>query len=181
MSLPLEERGQVILDYARRFDLRVLIETGSGDGCTAVQLAEHFERVFTIEISEDKYFGVWGALLGYPHVLPIHGDSEEVLPHLLSKLDAPAVFWLDAHYDGGTSGRGQADTPIQRELFTVFANRRARPNVILIDDARFFGTDPAYPVLEWIEHMVPSWVEGFGWPPYEVSVADDIIRIVPAA
>jgi hypothetical protein len=177
VTLPLEERGQIIREYARRHGLRLFIETGSGDGCTARQLANDFDRVFTIEISAYKYFGVWGALLPFPHVLPIHGDSSIVLPHLLNQLDEPATFWLDAHYDGGDGGRGVVDTPICDELFFIFAAKRSRPNVILIDDARFFGTDPAYPTVSWIEGAVGEWCKGFGWPQHSVEVADDIIRI----
>ena len=179
MTLPLNERAEVIRDYAERYDLRTLIETGSGDGITANNLAPHFERVFTVEISPHKYYGVWGALLHHRNVLPILGDSAEVLPHLLNHLNEPAVFWLDGHYDGGDSGRGREDTPVRSELFTIFANPRPRPNVILIDDARLFGTDPAYPDVEWVARRVDQWATNGGWPPYEVTVVDDIIRIVP--
>ena len=179
MTLPLPERAEVILGYARRYDLRLCVETGSGDGYTAEILAEHFDRVFTIEISDYKYYGVWGSLMRFPNVLPIHGDSTLVLPHLLNQLSDPAIFWLDAHYDGGDSGRGDMDTPICAELFTIFCNPRPRPNVILVDDARLFGTDPAYPTVDWIAARVDLWATNAGWPPYEVTVADDIIRIVP--
>lgn len=179
MSLPLPERAQVILDYARRYDLRLFIETGSGDGYTTDIVAPHFDRVFTIEVSPSKYYGVWGALLHHANVLPILGDSADVLPHLVGHLSEPAVYWLDGHYDGGDGGRGKEDTPVRSELFTIFASPRARPNVILVDDARLFGTDPAYPDMEWVARRVDQWATNAGWPPYEVTVADDIIRIVP--
>lgn len=179
MTLPLDERAEVIRDYAERFGLRTLIETGSGDGITARNLAPHFDRVFTIEVSLSKYYGVWGALVPYANVLPILGDSADVLPHLLNQIDVPAMFWLDGHYDGGDSGRGKEDTPVRTELYLIFAKPRPRPNVILIDDARLFGTDPAYPDVDWIVRRVAQWSRDGGWPPYEVTVADDIIRIVP--
>lgn len=175
MTLPLDERAAVIRDYAERFGLRVLVETGSGDGITAGNLAPHFDRVFTIEISPSKYYGVWGALVNHRNVLPILGDSADVLPHLLNKIDDPAIFWLDGHYDGGDSGRGAVDTPICDELFTIFAHPRQRPNVVLIDDARLFGTDPAYPSVDWIKGRVHQW----GNDEYGVYVSEDIIRIVP--
>jgi hypothetical protein len=179
VTLPLEERAKVILDHAQRHDLRVLVETGSGDGITADALAPHFDRVFTIEVSAYKYYGVWGRLLHHANVLPILGDSADILPHLLNHMKEPAIYWLDGHYDGADSGRGREDTPIRTELAVIFAKPRPRPNVVLIDDARLFGTDPAYPDIGWITGRVDRWCCHGAWPPYEVSVADDIIRIVP--
>ena len=47
-------------------------------------------------------------------------------------------------------------------------------NVILIDDARNFGSDPAYPTLEELKSFIHSNGK------YSFVVKDDIIRITPS-
>ena len=49
-------------------------------------------------------------------------------------------------------------------------------HVIIIDDARCFGTDPAYPTISDLEKMVMSKREDV-----TLEVAGDSIRITPTA
>jgi hypothetical protein len=58
----------------------------------------------------------------------------------------PALFWLDGHYSGGVTARGESDTPIYAELVHVLGS--SHKNVIVIDDARCFGSGAKYPTIE---------------------------------
>lgn len=150
------------------------VETGTADHLTIQELAPWFERLYTIELDEGFYHQAWCAFMNTPRVTCLYGDSKVVLEHLVYRLKGPAVFWLDAHYCGGV--KGDEDTPIETELRHIYRYRQHERNLILIDDARLFGTDPAYPSVEWVEDFVdvqPGHIE------YEVRVQDDIIHIVP--
>ena len=91
----------------------------------------------------------------------------------MERLQQPALFWLDGHYSAGDTARGEKDTPLYEELEQIL---RAPDlgHVIVIDDARCFGSDPAYPTLPALTAYVRS-----RRPEVEIAVADDSIRITP--
>jgi len=69
----------------------------------------------------------------------ICGDSSEVLRDVLSELDEPACFWLDAHAGASKYARGDKDVPLLKEL-EVISNHHVKNHIIAIDDAHMFGT-----------------------------------------
>ena len=103
----------------------------------------------------------------------IHGDSGVELGKLLNRLDQPALFWLDGHYSAGVTAKGELDTPIFKELDHVFSTRH-RGDVVIIDDARFFGTDPAYPTIEELCEFIEARKPGA-----KIEIEYDSIRITP--
>ena len=68
----------------------------------------------------------------------ICGDSSEMLEGVLSELDEPACFWLDAHAGSSKYARGDCDVPLLKEL-AVIANHHIKNHIIAIDDAHMFG------------------------------------------
>ena len=89
--------------------------------------------------------------------------------------DPPAsrLHLLGHRYSAGDTARGEKDTPICDELAEIF---RAPDlgHVIVIDDARCFGSDPAYPTLPALREYVWSRRPHAG-----IVVEDDSIRITP--
>jgi len=83
------------------------------------------------------------------------------------------LFWLDGHYSGGDTARGDSDTPVNEELRAIF-QPGGPAHIVLIDDARCFGTHPAYPTVEHIKQLVQKLRPG-----WRVEVAGDSIRIFP--
>jgi hypothetical protein len=163
-------KRQLIRDWQRHTRLAWFVETGSGDGATINDVAGVFVHVVSIEIGVDNYMLCHRRFLRVPQVTLIHGDSNVVLPDILDVIQGPAIFWLDAHYCG--SHRGPVDTPVLDELVHIF--HREQPNVILIDDARKFGADPAYPTVQAIEALVHS----HGHDAYRCYVELDVIHLV---
>ena len=68
----------------------------------------------------------------------INGDSTEVLKQLLSTIDEPICFWLDAHAGAQKYARGTEDVPLLSEL-EVIKNHHIKNHIIAIDDAHLFG------------------------------------------
>jgi hypothetical protein len=163
----------VIRTYARRHGTRILVETGTflGDMVEAMKL--DFEHVYSIELSPQLFDKAKARFHDAPNVTLIQGDSGHAIKDVLSRLKEPALFWLDGHWSDGITARGDRDTPVREELDAILATG-ALPHVILIDDARLFGADPAYPTIEELRKQVSA-----RRPQLELAVDTDIIRIAP--
>lgn len=160
----------VLREYAARYRLRTFVETGTYYGDTTAALYPHVDRAITIEISPDLAAQARRRFIADDGVIVLEGDSGRLLPDVLAELETSALFWLDGHYSGGVTGRGDEDTPIRTELAAVIAHT-VRDHVILIDDARLFdGGD--YPTLD----EIATLAEAAG---YQYRVSDDIIRLTP--
>jgi hypothetical protein len=97
-----------------------------------------------------------------PNVEIIKDVSEAALPTILERISGNLCLWLDGHYSAGGTYKGMADTPIKQELEAVRLNlgRFAKVHV-LVDDVRLFGTDPAYPTLDYLVDWCRA--NGFSW------------------
>lgn len=153
-------KQHVLLRLAKSYSLQLFVETGTSFGDMVRAMIPHFDEIWTIELGDHLYAEAREKFRDATNVHLIHGDSAQELGRLIPQLDAPALFWLDAHYSGGplrgaTSARGEKDTPILEELDQLL--RAAEPrHVVVIDDARLFGTDTAYPTLDDIAAFVKS-------------------------
>jgi hypothetical protein len=120
------------------------VETGSclGDGIQSA-LDAGFKHIYSIELSEKFYdccFNRFVLNSGLERwVELVLGDSGEVLPEVLNKINGSATFWLDGHYSGGSTAKGKSNTPLIKELDHIAAHH-INNHTILIDDVRYFGT-----------------------------------------
>ncbi len=166
-------KEQTLTTYARRFGLRILVETGTYYGDMVAAMIDHFDHIYSIELSEELYRQAMKRFAGHGQVHLLCGNSGRELRGIVEKLDRPALFWLDAHYSGGVTARGPEDSPIYDELSQILGTAEAN-HVIVIDDARLFGTDPHYPSMQQLTDFVRSRK-----PDADVAVLDDSIRITP--
>lgn len=133
-------------DLSRAFGLRVAIETGTYQAQSALELQDIFERVYTIELSEELYRLAVETHGHHENVQFLQGSSPEVLATVLGQTDEPALFWLDAHW-GGSEGAGEnQQCPVLAEVRVIDGWQHAASSCILIDDARWFLTRP-HPLL----------------------------------
>jgi hypothetical protein len=144
------------------------IETGSAQGETADAMARVLGiEVVTIELDYANYLATVERSLGNCDILPLYGDSAEILPMILASpmVIGPVLFWLDAHED--VEGPG-GSTPIEAELGAIAAS--PYEHVVLVDDARLFEEKESWPGMQW---MV-NFAKDNGW---QIDVVDDIIRL----
>jgi len=163
-------KQRLLKNYAEKFGLKVLVETGTYMGETVSALEGDFAEIYSIELDDRLYERAKRKFRNHRNVHVVHGDSAIELPLLISGIDQPCLFWLDAH-KCGTSARAAQDTPIEKELQCLI-RRTYLNDVILIDDAANFNGRHDYPTIDDISKTVLE--SGKGWT---VEVKHDIIRI----
>lgn len=166
-------KQRVLQEYASRYGLRILVETGTYYGDMIEALRPAFDRIYSIELSAKLYQQARKRFHGVGHVELINGDSGHELEGVLRKVTQPVLFWLDGHYSAGVTARGVKDTPIFEELHLILESKEKK-HVIIIDDARCFGKDPAYPTIEDLIRFIRIKKSDV-----DVAVQDDMIRITP--
>jgi hypothetical protein len=165
----------IIKSYLRRFRLSHFIETGTYLGDTLAEVARNKSVTCTsIELSDELYKAAVQRFRDYRNVGLRHGDSGQVLPECVQGMKSPALFWLDGHYSGGNTARGEGDTPVSAELESIL-DSPIKTHVILIDDARCFNGTNSYPHLHVLLQVVQQNVN------YDIEVSADIIRLTPKA
>lgn len=148
-----DEKREYIASWASRAGMRTFVETGTHIGKTAQYMSSRLDRCHTIELSESLYEAARHSLADRQNVSLYRGDSADVLPTILAKIDGPALFWLDAHYSSGATAGGKDYTPIETELRTIFAHG-VKDHVVLIDDARDFIGMNGYPTIKRLKTLV---------------------------
>jgi hypothetical protein len=162
-----------ILELSQRFNLSILVETGTYYGEMVEAMKSHFDSIYSIELSQELFNICQKKFITDSNVNLSCGDSGIELKNILKNLSSPALFWLDAHYSHGETARGDKDSPIMEELEHILTSP-IQGHVIMIDDARDFINDPNYPKVEVLESFVTSRC-----PERQFYLQDDAILILP--
>jgi hypothetical protein len=117
----------------------VFIDTGTYMGDTLYNMLHDFNKLYSIELSE-KYFSQAVKRFDDNKVTIIHGDSTIILKTLLNEVNASIFFWLDGHWSGGDTAKGDVDCPLLEEI-TIINDICKSKCIIAIDDVRLFGTN----------------------------------------
>jgi hypothetical protein len=118
----------------------IFVETGSLHGQTILGVEKYFEELHTIEIKEQFYNNLVKQYKG--NKIRFHlGDSSIVLNKVIKTLNNNAIFFLDGHYSGGDTGKGDIEVPLYEEVQSI-VNEFKHKCIIIIDDYRLFGIGP---------------------------------------
>ncbi len=173
--LPNLLKHPILVRYARLHGLKALVETGTFLGDTPWALRNRFAEIHTIELSPTLCGLARERFKRFPHIHVHEGESTIVLPQLFKELRRPSLFWLDGHFSGGITAQGESTTPICDEV-QIIAERCPVRFVMLIDDARSFGSEDGYPSLAEFKERVRTLL-----PEAIFLVENDLIAIVPTA
>jgi hypothetical protein len=166
-------KQKLLQKYAKEFNLKILVETGTYYGDMVEAQRNNFEKIYSIELSPILFSYVAERFKSKANIELIQGDSGIEIEKIMKRIRQPALFWLDGHYSAGKTAKGEKDTPILEELECIL-NSDDLGHVIIIDDARLFGSDPAYPSLKSLEKLVYSKRSDV-----EISISYDSVRIIP--
>jgi len=161
-----------IREVSRRYQCRILIETGTCLGEMILATIGDFEQIHSIELSPLLAARAQDRLTRHRHVTIHQGDSGELLPKVLDVVEERALIWLDAHYSGHITAKAELDSPISREL-TAIAKHLG--HCVLIDDAHMFVGSGGYPTIEETRELALHC-----FPTYTFSMVHDIIELLPA-
>lgn len=149
-------------------DKKIFIETGTHMGDMVEKMKNSFDKIFSIEIEPTLAEKACQRFAGQDHIKIICGDSGQKLGEIIEDINVPCLFWLDGHYSGGLTGKGELETPIIKELLTIF-HHPVKNHTILIDDARLFTGQNDYPTIDRLTEFVNQESQ------YKVSISRDII------
>ena len=161
-----------VRNIGKEYNCNILVETGTYLGEMIEFQSPNFKKIYSIEISDFYYNYSKNRLKRYSNIHIEKGDSGKVLDKLVNKINENdrVLYWLDGHYSGGNTGKGESESPIIKELEIVFATKRK--DVILIDDAREFTGKNGYPTLDYVKELSESNNRLF-------KCYNDIIRLIP--
>jgi len=164
-------KQSTIEEFQKKYGYNVLIETGTFLGDMVEAQRNNFKRIFSIELQYDLAEKARERFKEMRHVKILQGDSGGLLKTILTEVKEPAIFWLDAHYSGGLTAKGDKECPIYEEIDAIFATKEN--HVLLIDDARYFNGKGDYPTIDQLTKYIRDRD-----PRYKVAVENDIIRYV---
>jgi hypothetical protein len=164
-------KQKILEEYKKKYDIQILIETGTFRGDMIYAHLKTFKKIYSIEL--DKY--LWKEAVKrfkkQEHVKIIQGDSGKILKDLIKEIKERSIFWLDGHYSGGITAKGDTESPILEELNTILSSKK--DHIILIDDAREFTGKRGYPTIEALKKIIFKEKPGS-----QIKIQDDVIRIV---
>jgi len=160
--------------FAHKYNLNILVETGTYHGDMVNFMKNYFQKVYSIELDDILFSKAQKRFSSDDNIEIIHGDSSIELAKLIPSLNQPTLFWLDGHYSGSGTARGKKDTPVFEELTHIFNAANIDKSVIIIDDARCFGTDPNYPTIKELVLFIKENKSNV-----IIDIDGDSIRIVP--
>jgi hypothetical protein len=157
-------KQHTLAEFAERFNLNVMVETGTNLGNMINAQKQRFREIHSIELDTWLAARAKRKFAAYPGIHLYQGDSGKILPTIIPNISEPVLFWLDAHW-------GDIDAPIKQEMECIYRHP-VRNHVILIDDARYFdGHGDYFSIDELREHAAREY------PGSVLEVKDDIIRI----
>jgi hypothetical protein len=131
-------KAEIILE-CKTPELRIFVETGTREGDMIDAVGASFTKIYSIELDKELYTTACARFDGRKDIKLIQGDSGVKIQDVLSELNEPALFWLDAHGDSvPVSGPNAA--PIKKELEAIF-DHPIKKHMILIDDVRHFDSE----------------------------------------
>lgn len=169
MPPPYEVKRAMLKTEALRIGATNFVETGTYMGDTVWALRKDFIRLFSIEVQPQLAAIAAVRFRHMPKAKIVCGDSASELSSIVQQIDGPCLFWLDGHYSAGITGRGRHDCPIFEELDAIHSGMKF-PYSVLIDDARCFGTDKAYPSIGEINDITLQRT-----PEFNLAVRNDVI------
>jgi len=146
-------KQMIIKEYSHGRNCPVFFETGTYKGDMVYSVRKNFEKIYSIELSEQLYKQAKRRFRHDKHITILHGDSGRILPEVLKEIDQPCLFWLDGHYSAGDTSQAGKKSPVEDEIAAILSHA-IHSHVVLIDDAREFVGQGGYPEINELIRIV---------------------------
>jgi hypothetical protein len=144
----------------------VWIETGTYRGTSTKFLAQNNKFIHTIEAEKGFYSQTKIKLLneGIQNISFNLGTSENLLEEIIQTINNEILcIWLDAHFSGAGTYKGEQDTPIINELEVIekYISKFKRISILIDDIREFDNSNSEYPnkeyLIEWSNKNSFMW------------------------
>ncbi len=163
-------KQRAVREYAQRYELRTLIETGTYYGEMVAAVRSDFDCVYSIEFDPELARRAARRFASDRRVHILEGDSQRVLPELLKSISKPALFWLDAGY-WGWADLARDPERLSAEMEAALSHP-IRGHVVLMDDARMLDGRNGAPTYDELRARIAA-----RFPDRRVELRHDIICI----
>jgi hypothetical protein len=163
-------KQRAVREYADRYGLRVLVETGTYYGEMVAAMRQRFDAIYSFEYDHALAARATQKFARWNHIHILEGDSQQKVPEILSTLNQPALFWLDAGYYGWAGLQGDKQR-LTVELDSILQHK-VQDHIILMDDARGLSGQNGAPTVDQVKQHIES-----AFPGRRVEVKHDIMRI----
>ena len=156
--LPMPDYGKqkAGIEYLKKYQNMIFVETGTYKGKMTYAVQPWVNVIHTIELDTRHFRNVTKRFDGIAKIHIYQGQSGQLLPEIIKKIDSPILFWLDAHYSAGSTAKADIETPILQELDAIFEHPLIDQHIILIDDARSFIGQHDYPTEQFLREYILS-------------------------
>jgi len=165
-------KRQRIYDLQKKHQFDLFVETGTFYGQMVNAMKARFNKVVSIEIYEPLFKINDLAFKHTDHVTIMLGDSAKVLKTIMSWKNQSILFWLDGHYSGRGTGKGNQTSPIIEELDIILSNM-PKKLCLVIDDLRLFVNEDGYPSKEEVVAILKA-----ANPDFEIQEDNDALVAV---
>ena len=86
-------KQRAVLEYAKKFNLTMLVETGTYYGEMIAAVAKRFRQIYSIELNHELAQRAQLRFRHQSHVEIIEGDSQTVVPQLLKRINKRCIWW----------------------------------------------------------------------------------------
>jgi len=163
-------KQRAVREYADRYGMRVLVETGTYYGEMVAAMRQRFDEIYSVEYDHPLAERAARKFAHWRHVHILEGDSQQKIPEILATLSQPALFWLDAGYYGWAGLQGDKQR-LTVELDSILQHK-IKDHIILMDDARGLSGQNGAPTVDQVKQHIEST-----FPGRRVEVKHDIMRI----
>ena len=105
-------KQRTVKEYAKIFSVETFIETGTYLGDMVDAVRDTFKKIYSIELDATLCDQAKKKFSKHHNISIFHGDSSKVLPVILADISEPCLFWLDGHYSGGITAKGDSTHPL---------------------------------------------------------------------
>src|SRR5690349_20951481 len=86
-------KQRAVLEYAQRYGLTTLVETGTYYGEMIAAVATRFRRIYSIELDPELAQRARHRFRNLSHVTILDGDSQLVVPQLVREMTEACLWW----------------------------------------------------------------------------------------
>jgi len=152
----------------------VFFEVGTFLGVTTKRCAKKFRKVWTVELDPKLCAEARRYLASSFNVAVIEGDGlKEVEKFLAETGERNVIVFLDGHFSGGATAKGDLVEPALEEI-AILARHRDKIAGFIVDDFRELGTQPGWPT-KW--ELIKSVETLFGQHGFRVAVHLDQVVV----